>query len=383
MHKVKRIAIILAMGVALFILSQTFVAVDITQRAVVVGLGIDFDTTNNLYQVCAEIVATGQTDQSTGVFTKMVSAKGETVAQAIINLSTTTGKEMSLGQTMVIMLGEEATKAVSAQQTLAYFDVSNAFKEGTILVSCKGTALDFFQQKPATSASVSFALAQLFPDDHWQAVQPSVLLRFLEKQISVGNTGFINVVNLIEQKEIGSSTEQSDKKPMLYQIDSCAVFKQNQFVETLANNSHVGFSLLCDDVVGQNYRVPYDGDRPNYMPHVATVTLHEKKVDVQTEGDNKVKIKFEMTVKQSKTDDYYLGSPLTPESYNELTKSMLSKVEEQAKVQIESFVDFCKENDVDVFGFSKAFYRKNGEKWRQLNLSVKDFDFEIEVKAKE
>ena len=149
MHKVKRIAIILAMGVALFILSQTFVAVDITQRAVVVGLGIDFDTTNNLYQVCAEIVATGQTDQSTGVFTKMVSAKGETVAQAIINLSTTTGKEMSLGQTMVIMLGEEATKAVSAQQTLAYFDVSNAFKEGTILVSCKGTALDFFQQKPA------------------------------------------------------------------------------------------------------------------------------------------------------------------------------------------------------------------------------------------
>ena len=383
MHKLKRIAIILLVGVALFIMSQTFIAVDITQRAIIVGLGIDFDKEKEYYQVCAEIVSTGQTDQSTGVFTKMVYASGETVAQCIVNLSTATGKEISLGQAIIIMLGEEATKDVSVQKTLAYFDVSNAFKEGTLLVACKGKAYDFFQQRPATSASVSFALAQLFPDDHWQAVPASVLIRFLEKQIAVGHTGFINVVDLVEQEEIGSTQEQSEKKPMIYKINSCAVFKENYYQNVLEGEAQKGFILLSPEVVGQTFCVPYDGDRPDYMPPQATVTLHDKKVDVSCEGNDKIKIKFEMEVKQSKTDDYFLGSPLTPQSYKELTKIMLDEVGQRAKEEITAFVDFCKQNDLDVFGFSKVFYSKKGKKWEELNLSVKDFDFEIQVEVKE
>lgn len=93
MYNIKRVFIFVALITAVVVISASFVGESVTDRAIIIGIGIDGSAEG--VRVTAEVISPS-TGEQVGAFSKVVSANGKTVATAIQRIAEITGKEASL-----------------------------------------------------------------------------------------------------------------------------------------------------------------------------------------------------------------------------------------------------------------------------------------------
>ncbi|MCM1360179.1 MAG: hypothetical protein NC183_06675, partial [Corallococcus sp.] len=103
MSNMKRLAIILIVLGAVALVASSFKGSQVLQRAIIIGLGID--ETEDGVSVTAEVISPGNGTEQIGTYSKTVSAQGKSVAEAIKEIAEKTGKEASLGQCLLLILG--------------------------------------------------------------------------------------------------------------------------------------------------------------------------------------------------------------------------------------------------------------------------------------
>lgn len=120
MSNLKRLAAVVVVVAVVALIATSFKGSEVLNRAIILGLGVD-SAENGGIELTAEVVAPGNGTEQVGTFSKIVSVRGETINTAIQNIAEVTGKEASLGQCVVLVLGQQYCETVDFSDLTEYF----------------------------------------------------------------------------------------------------------------------------------------------------------------------------------------------------------------------------------------------------------------------
>lgn len=387
MNRGKKILILLGCGALLIFLSLSFSGQDISARAIVLGLGVDWDEQTKQYLITAEIVSPGGgSDQQVGTFSKLVDGRGDTMSHALSDIYAQTGRKSSLGQCQILLLGESMYKYTDLLQCLSYFSLSEAFKDSSSVCCTVGEANALMNTQLPLSGSISMTLVELLKDAGKLVAVPSTTLnKFMQSQMVLTRSGVLSVIEYVENKDIQQSDNAGDsQKPQgTYKCNTVAVFKDNRFVTALDDTQSLAYTLLATDCIGQIYTVKDDHDN-EYNPQLisAVVTDNSCDISVEQQGD-KLNVTFTIDAEVHSLANGYHGKEgiFFPKWTETMTDGMLQQVKDSIFAQIEEYFKAQKQYNFDIVNIYKAYEIKYGASDQPIQQHLPMENIVIDVKV--
>lgn len=373
MSSLRRILVIFLLSIALFVMSASFTSNDILDRAIIIGLGLDLSQDNELV-VTAEVVSPGNGSEQVGTFSKTITVQGQTVAHAIGQITQKMGKEASLGQCALLILGNSLYTRVDFSQIIDFFIHSYNFKESSVICCAKGEAKQILNYGEGMSQSVSLAIVSMLQQQAKSTALPTnSLLQYARSQKELSRTGFINHVQFVPSQNVD---EQNPNKIQGYfSYDQLVVFRNNKFVGYLSNEQLRGLSLLTKSVTGDVFIVQAQGEKVTFI-------TGEKSVDMQIDDTN-VTLKIKLKCRLARSDDFGVNGVFTVQTEQDLPKELLQNIQRQATDLVQNFVDYQRQNNVDLIYLHEKFRQKQGSTDFVNTFSMDDLHFDVQVQVEQ
>lgn len=394
MKKILKLGIILAVGIVLFVISYSFAYKGLSDRVIMLGLGIDFNPSESEYEVSAEVIVPGASSSQNGggaggSGARLVRGKGETVSLAINDIYQHYGKTPSLGECSILVVGEDAAQNTDLRQLLGYFYGSDAFKDGTITVMCQGKAAELFEVQTTMDSYVTFTLLSIVLNNSSTTTVPyTELNELMEKQSTPSECFYLNCIKTIKTDDDSEKQDEQSKKPAVkLDASTLGVFKSNKFAGYLSEDATRGMCLMTKPEIFDIFVVESDSGSI-YLPDKTTVGLTQKSCGIEPEfegGQANVVIKINSRVKRMRTDTLGELQGFQPMTYREVDKDALAQVEKQMEKLCQTTLSESKKIDSDFLQINNLFYKKYGKKWleylgdRNLFETVR-FQVKISVK---
>ena len=312
MSNLKRIGIVIAVIAFVAVVMASFKGSDILERAIIIGVGIDKGDEG--LTLTAEIVSPGNGQEQVGTISKTVTVNGQTVGEAIQNVAEKTGKEASLGQCVVLVLGEEFYQTVDFTAVTDYFINHHSFKESAVICCCKGKAVELFNNSDALSQSVSLSIASMLLDEAKKVgVATNSMLQYARSQQELDKTGFMNKITFVPSEN--KDAQDPDKTQGYFTYRELAVFRQNTFVCDLNENEVKGMSLFLKDLEGDSFVSEESGVK-------LTVQVNSKDVEQNFKGDD-VDLSVTLSVRLARTDSEEVTGAITAKKDKEIDPKVL------------------------------------------------------------
>ncbi len=373
MSSLKRIGVTLLIALVVVLTSASFMSNDILNRAIIIGLGLDLSEDNQLI-VTAEVVSPGNGSEQVGTFSKTVTVQGQTVSQAIQQISQKTGKEASLGQCALLILGKSLYTKVDFSQVIDFFINSYNFKESSAICCAKGEAREILNYGEALSQSVSLAIISMLQQQAESVALPTnSLLQFARSQNELSCTGFANYVEFVPSQNTDS--QNPDKTQGYFVYDKLVVFCKNKFVDVLDQDLARGLALLSKKTTGDVFIVEMDGEKLTFI-------INEKSVDMQI-SQTQVQIKLQLKGRLARTDDFGANGSLTVQTDQDLPKDFLDAVQQQATALVQAFLLYQQEHNVDLINLHEKYRQKEGTTPFSSSFAMNEVSFDIHVEVKQ
>ena len=372
MSNIKRIGIVLLVVTVFVVIGASFKGSNILDRCIILGLGVDGD--EDEITLTAEVVAPGNGTEQVGTFSKTVTVKGKTIAEAIQNVAEHTGKEASLGQCVMIVFGQQYYEKVDLSDTIEYLVNHHSLKESSVICCCEGDAQDLYNNMDALSQSVSLSVSGSLLDEAQKiAVKTNNLLEYARSQRELHCTGYLNKVKFVPSDNKDSNAP--DKTQGFFTYREIAVFRQNKYVCALTEEEVQGMALFVKDVVGETFVVEQDGMK-------RTLQVSHKSLDFKpVNGGLEIKIKLE--VRYGRTDSEEVSGALAAKRDKEIDTKLLQQVQKQAQALAERYIDKQAEQDFDLLKFHEIYRQKEGTNAKLAAKPTADFPVKLTVEVVE
>lgn len=372
MSNIKRIAIAITVVAFVAFIMASFNGSNVLDRAIILGLGID--QSDDGVSLTAEVVSPSSSGEQVGTFSKTVTTKGKTVAEAIQSVAEKTGKEASLGQCTVVVLGKEYYENVDFSDTVDYLVNHHSLKESTVLCCCEGSAEKLFNYGEAISQSISLAVATMILDQAQNiAVPTGNLLTFARSQNELNSTGYLNKITFVPSEN--KDAQNPDKVQGYFTYHELAVFRSNKFVCTLTDEDVKGMSLFIKDVKGDEF--VSDADTLTY-----TVRVNDKEIK-QNPVDGGFEISVTLSVRLARTDSEEVTGVITAKKDKEISQKILNDVQSQATKLAEKFLAKQVEYNFDLLNFHEIYRQKEGASKQLADKPMSDFPVKFKITVQE
>ena len=378
----KAAAALLVCAVLLW-LAGSYVESPLTDRAVVLGLGIDYD---GEYTVTAEVVAPGGDNEGGGSGqSKVLTGKGETLPLAIHDIYGTTGKNPSLGQTGIVLLGQ-GMKDVNLSHALGFFVFSDAFKDGVTLAWCDGDAKDVFSTATPVDSMVSFGLQTIIQKSGKKTgVSANFMQNFIEDMTEPSGASYVTNVRFIkEEGENGGQKNGQRKEEGSYDCSAVSVFKNGSFVATLDDDQSRGFAMIFDEGAFDNFAVK-GAETLLGGKDTVSVGIASKKVEKTYKMENGApSVTYDVKVRlgRIKTDVSGNVVDFLPKTDDMIDDYIKNNVKEQISALIEAAVSASVSLDCDFMRVADGMYKALGGEWTEYMKSHPDYLSETAVYTK-
>ena len=375
---------------AVFFFSNDFGLIDVEKASIVTAVAID--KADDEYEVSLQITVPDANSENTNAKV-IVSGKGKTIAEAIGDVTTTTGWYQKLAFCNMIIIGEDLLDT-NVMDFLDYFSKSLKIQGSALLAAAEGKAKDLLTTASPLDNISSFALQKIILQ---KSGMESDVLSVDVKNFSIGyysrsSSSYMPFVKTIKQKEEdqtqaaassntgGKIAEQSGNKQenkSTFSATETVLFRKGKRVgllteeETLASiyvkKTKKDTAIIVNDV-------EIDGQKVNYM---LNVLKSKPKVSIKTDGGN-----VTLEIKQ----DFYVKIADETSADKELSNTpailVPKQVEEKARQNMEksilSLVQKCKDTRTDILQIDEMLYKfhhKDYEKlkdfWQNLSTDVK------------
>ena len=372
MSNIKRIGIVIAAIALIAVVMASFKGSDVLDRSIILGIGIDKGE-NGLRLTC-EIVSPGNGQDQVGTFSKTVTVEGQTVGEAIQNVAEKTGKEASLGQCVVLILGQELYETEDFSDITDYFINHHSFKESAVMCCCKGSAEELFNKSDALSQSVSLSVAAMLLDEAKKiGVTTNSLLQFARSQGELDRTGFLNKITFVPSEN--KDAQDPDKTQGYFSYREIAVFRQNTFVCQLSEEEVMGLSLFLTSTEGDNFVSDAGGLK-------LTVQVNSKDIKQDLKGDE-IDISITLSVRLARTDSEEVSGVFTAKKDKEIDPKVLKDVAEQAMALVQKYIDKQAEYNFDLLNFHEMVRQKEGSSKELAQKPTSDFKVKLKIEVKE
>jgi len=370
--------IFLIVVVAFFVawIASSYTKSEIADRAIVLGLGIDVVQDN--FVVTAEVISPneGSDSGSASATSKLLTGVGKTLPLAIQDVFQTSGKNPSLGQTGIVLLGE-STNEHELKHILSYFILSDAFKDGVTLATCEGSAKKIFESTSPVDSMVSFALQTIIQKSGKKTNSTSnVLQNFVESQTRHSKTSFLSRVSFINDgNDKVNKSQDSQKKTGVYDCSKIAVFKDGLFQDILDRDETRGFVMLNASKTYDSFVVENAQSVIGTKDRVSVGIVSKKvKPKVEFDGENIVaSYDLDMKIRRMRTDVTGNVMDFLPDLPALIDEQISNSVKEQTHTLVQKAFEKSKQTNCDFFGVANAMYKKYGKKWDDFQKQNPDY----------
>ena len=372
MSNIKRLGIVIVVVALLAVFMASFKGNEILERAIIIGVGIDKGEDGLI--LTAEVVSPGNSSEQVGTFSKTVTVSGQTVGQAIQNVAEKTGKEASLGQCVLLVLGQEFYETEDFSAVTDYFINHHSFKESAVTCCCEGSAVDLFNDSDALSKSVSLSVASVLTNEAKKVgIATNNLLQFARSQQELDRTGFLNKITFVPSEN--KDANEPDKKQGFFTYREIAVFRANKFVCNLSEQEVKGMSLFLKDIEGDSFVSTDKGLKVN---------LQVNNKDIEQElKDDEITVKITLSVRLARTDSDEVTGAITAKKDKEIDPKVLEDVSNQATELAELFIAKQAEYNFDLLKFHEMERRKEGNSKELAEKPTSDYTVKLKIEVKE
>ncbi len=355
-----------------FLLTGCWNYQELNEYAIVTGMAVDIK--EDSYQV-SFLIANGNKTEQEQAKTSLLSGEGETIYNAIKDISLASPKELYVSHLSVVIISEEVAKRgisnlldyllrePQSHQNF-YLLVSKDVKASDIL-SILSPLSDYPSQNIAANISNTSKLQGKISDASFNV--------FISKYLSTGFEPIINSITIIGDIKEGQSADSQDKtKQDAYtKLDSLAIFKQDKFVTWATQEQSIGIDLVLGEIETLYFNVPCENS-------FAVTVSNDYKVEYQIEKDKiKVTTSAEGTLRE-------VDCKINLEKEEEIKKLEKVASEEMRKYIVDA-IQLAKNNKTDIFGFGSKYYKKYPHEYAKIkdwNNFFVTLPIEVETKFK-
>lgn len=337
----------------LFFLTGCWNYQELNEYAIVTGMAVDFK--EDKYEV-SFLIANGNKTEQEQAKTSLISGEGETIYNAIKDISLSSPKELYISHLSVVIISEEVARdgisnlldyllrEPQSHQNF-YLLVSKDTKAFNIL-SILSPLSDYPSQNIASNISNTSKLQGKISDASFNL--------FMEKYLSTGFEPIMNSVTITGDIKEGQSSDSQDKtKQDAYtKLDTLALFQKDKFVTWATQEESIGIDLILGEIKNFYLNVPCEDS-------FAVTLSNDYEVKYQIEKDKiKVIAKAEGTLRE-------VDCKIDLEKEEDLHKLEEFAEEEMRKYMVDA-IQLAKNNHVDVFGFGSKYYKKYPQKYKNI-----------------
>ncbi len=375
----KKLGIIFAVTAIILIFAGFYGSSPLQEKIIVLSIGIDLPPSGEGFDVTYEsaqpsIKAEG--DSSGGTSGGLVKGSGPTLSTALQQANERSGKLVSLGQSSVIIIGEDYYTKSNVAQVLSYFSLSDAFRDGTSVVACKGKASDLLGVKLAFDGYVGLALENTVRNDGAKLGIPYVnVVDFTKMQLSEKQSSYLPVVSFV-MDPLESDEKKDDNKPSGHlEINSTALFGGGKFITETDRAFGESLVFITEDKSFRTYVINDKISNPAVSKKAAVgIVSKSLSFDCGTEDGRAVLgVNVKLKVKRLRTDTDGSVSRFTAKSYGEISDANKIEVRNKVRADIEKFYGVLIANDCDAVGLWALFFKRKGKEWEEFSAVHKDW----------
>jgi len=358
------------------------------------------DLKDGEYEIAALVLTPGQ---ERVVNTQVYTGSGETLGEAVNNVSISIGKLMGFAQCELIAFGDNLCKE-SIIPAIDYMTRTKRVGRSAVLVSFEGETSDFASACSKLAQEKSLRLDEIINyDKRYILAKDSNVDSFYKgyySEISIGimphlkveseqKTGAIEVASSSQSSSGGgeSGGGQTEQKKYLVNDGTTSIFKNGKKEITLKPEQVVDINLLQDNEQEGVFKVENVTDEI-YKNATIVFLLKEKSIKLTPtfNGDIPVfKMDLEVRVLVDEVLEEEPGKEFIRRNREFLTPTAINKFEAELKSKLMETVSFCKENEVDLIGVYRYFYSLQYNKFKNYLEKEKNYlngiDFQISIEV--
>lgn len=372
---IKKISIILLVAILALWFVGSYNETTLTDRAIVLGIGIDkIDT---LYKISAEVIVPTSPGAGTPASGKVIECYGTTVGKAIEDLFGRTGRVPSLGQCSVLLIGESVYKNENLSEVLAYFYLSDAFADNTLICISAGDAGEIFNKQTTLDNYVSIALESISHSRNEQmGLVSNVMQGFVSSLFDKSAGSYLSMVEFVSDNDAAAKNDENSKKASGYfETNKIAVFNSGKYVSKLSDSAYKGLALIKDSQTYVSFVVKndYEGfdkyESIDTLSSLATLGMVSKSVSIDYSlKDNEVyaQINLKIELKKVKTDSNGTVLELVHKKKPEVSDRMRQEVIKEIETCITNLYKESKQLNSDFLLITNDLYKKHYKDYNEF-----------------
>jgi len=292
-------------GIIVFLFFATGYNVSIRDYSIAIGVGVD-KLDNGKYEVSVQTAVPTEFMQLTDDIKFVLSAEGESVAEAVNSIQIKAGKFLDLAHSSIIVIGKDAAES-GVTDFLAYLTRHNNLKDSATLVVTDISAKEIMQTQSGLENLSMYALQKVLSFNANDIATPKKTVKdFLADTNRIGSSSLVPLVKLIELGgENMSGMLPPEVKAALFDARQGAIFTDGKMVAELDTNGVKAYNLLKTTIKNsrtEGYDIARKKVRLRHRVSGNTPTLNiyiRLKVKPLVEGLNKREVENEIYKKIS------------------------------------------------------------------------------------
>ena len=359
---------------------------------------ICLDVVDGEYDVSALVLTPGQEGRTN---TQVYSGTGETLGEAVNNISISIGKLMGFAQCELMAFGENVCRD-SVIPAIDYMTRTKRVGRSAVLVSFEGGVNDFALACSNLGKEKSLRLDQIMNyDKRYILAKDSNVDSFYKgyySEISMGimphlkiqteeKRGAIEVATQVQPVEKDDQSGGSNKKSYFVNDGTTSVFRKGKKTLELSPEQVVDINLLQNNEQEGVFKVENVTDEI-YNNATIVFLLKEKSIKLKPifDGDKPIlKMDLVIRVLVDEVMEEQPGKEFMRRNREFLTTTAVDEFEKSLKEKLMQTIELCKENNVDLVGVYRHFYAFQNKKFKNYLKNEKNYlngiDYQISIEV--
>lgn len=383
--------ILIAFAMLLFF-THDFGLIDIEHTAIIVALGVDKNEENTEYEISAQIAIPQASTDNTSNSESIISAKGETIGEAIDKIAVNTGWYPLFAFCNMVILGENTLKG-NVMDTVNFFIRTDRLPDSAAICACEGSAKDLLLTDTPLDSVSSFALQKILEQDYAKLdrIANINIKNFADGYFSKSQRGFLPYVKTIpsgDAKNASNGGDQGDSggaeegggsgegggegaesKSNIYDASSAVIFSKGKAVGILSPEETLLFNLRDKNSIDTFIKLDEIEINGQKTPALIEIDETKKKYGFKFENGNpvyEIELEFQCRVVSANADipiPELFPAAKAPEEVLRATEKKITETLEKIyrKIQIA---------DCDLFGIKNTLYRFHYPRYDELKEDI-------------
>ncbi len=304
----------------------------------------------------------------------LMSAEGNSLLDALAQMTRKTSRRTTTAHTQILLLGEELARD-DASVVLDVFSRNLDFRHNTFIAVCKGSASQFMNQFswPEESRASDYLTKLLTSCYHELGICPLVSVHDFLIAYSIEEihpwTPYLTVSAPLEKTSVQNES-RSDSKQIVTLLGS-AIFKKNGSKVKMINTLDTSETMAVNMLQGSFERGFIDIPVTNGIDKITTLEFQHFSISRKTKiiDEGNVSVNFKARVTASMEESTAQTFELTPDSRNNLIHAAeleLKKLLDQTFTKLQAF-----DSDVIKLGMTVHRHFNTWTEWKEFDWASK------------